>query len=164
MLKAIYAGSFDPITLGHVDIINRSLSLCDHLVVAVGENSSKKSTLSVLDRLNLIDKSLDFLNHKNISIESFKGLLVDYAKKNGAAILIRGIRSVSDFEYEINLANINGTLAPSIETIFLPTDPQLAMISSSMVKEIAKYGGDISKFVTPCVNKAIKQIYSSDLL
>ncbi|CAB4196827.1 CoaD Phosphopantetheine adenylyltransferase [uncultured Caudovirales phage] len=164
MLKAIYAGSFDPISLGHIDIINRSLKICDRLIVAVGINPDKKSTLSFIDRLNLIDKSLDSADYKNVSIESFKGLLVDFAKNNNASILIRGIRSVSDFEYEINLANVNKTLAPDIETVFLPTKPELAVISSSMIKEIAKHDGDISKFVTPCVNKAIKQIYHSDLL
>jgi len=151
MTKAIYAGTFDPITNGHLDIIRRSMQFCRQLVIAVGFNPTKSTMFSKDERINQIDKavdkSVDFLTATNITVVSFQGLLVDYAKEIDANILIRGIRSVSDFEYEINLANINKTLAPNIETVFLPTSPELAVVSSSMVKEIARNGGDIAKFV-----------------
>lgn len=155
----IYAGTFDPITNGHLDIIKRSLSFCDQLIIAVGINSSKNTMFSEKERLSLIGKTLDRItlsNSKIFSVVSFQGLLVDYAKEAVADILIRGIRSVSDFEYEINLANVNRTLMPTLETVFLPTSPELAVVSSSMVKEIAKHGGDISKFVPIHVAKAVQ--------
>lgn len=159
MIIGLYAGTFDPLTNGHIDIIKRSLSFCDHLIVGVGVNSSKKTIFSTEERITII-QNIPCINYelsKYIKVYSFNGLLVDYAKSINANILIRGIRSVSDFEYEINLANINKVLAPEIETVFLPTSPELAVVSSSMVKEIAKYGGDISKFVTTNVASAIKQ-------
>lgn len=151
MTKAIYAGTFDPITMGHMDIINRSMRFCRQLVIAIGVNPSKKTMFTEEERIKQInmavDKQLDFLTATNIQVVTFQGLLVEYAKEIGANILVRGIRSVSDFEYEINLANINKVLAPSIETVFLPTSPELAVVSSSMVKEVCKLGGNITKFV-----------------
>ena len=160
MTKAIYAGTFDPITFGHLDIIKRSMKFCKQLVIAVGFNPAKKTMFDYKQRENLINKTLeneiDFLTGTNIKVEEFDGLLVEYARQADADILIRGIRSVSDFEYEINLANINKTLAPNIETVFLPTSPELGVVSSSAVKEIAKYGGDISKFVPPYVAEFLK--------
>lgn len=159
MRKAIYAGTFDPITVGHLDIIKRSMQFCNQLVIAIGINPAKNTIFSEEERITQInkalDKSVDFLTATNIQVVSFQGLLVEYAKQIGANILVRGIRSVSDFEYEINLANINKVLAPSIETVFLPTSPELAVVSSSMVKEIAKCGGDISKFVPDHIVKEI---------
>jgi pantetheine-phosphate adenylyltransferase len=158
-VKAIYAGTFDPITNGHIDIIKRSMSFCSQLVVAIGVNPAKKTLFSEEERLNLIsqvvEKELEFLASTNVAAVSFQGLLVDYAREDRANILIRGIRSVSDFEYEINLASINKVLAPQIETVFLPTSPELAVVSSSMVKEIARYGGDIKRFVPEVVAKAV---------
>lgn len=151
MTKAVYAGTFDPITSGHLDLIDRSLKLCDKLIVAVGVNSAKKTVFSEMERVYLINKTLENYfsqsSYERISVTSFDGLLVNYAKDAGASLLIRGIRSVSDFEYEINLAGVNKTLDHTIETVFLPTNPRLSVVSSSMVKEIAKLGGDISKFV-----------------
>lgn len=154
MVKAVYPGTFDPITNGHLDIINRSLKFCDQLEVAIGINSSKKTLFSVEERISQVTntfysiyKKNEFFRISSINISSFQGLLVEYAKEIGSTVLIRGIRSVSDFEYEINLANINKVLAPEIETIFLPTSPNLAVVSSSMVKEVAKCGGDIRQFV-----------------
>jgi len=151
MVKAIYAGTFDPITNGHMDIIHRSMQFCDQLVIAIGINPAKKTMFTEEERIAQINKAIDtgvdFLTGTNIQVITFQGLLVEYAKQNGANILVRGIRSVSDFEYEINLANINKVLAPSIETVFLPTSPELAVVSSSMVKEVCKLGGDITKFV-----------------
>ena len=160
MIKAVYAGTFDPPTLGHLDIIGRSLKFCDRLTVAVGINSSKKTLFTVDERLQMIDQvayTLDFLNYTYISVLAFDGLLIDFAKQMGASILIRGIRSVSDFEYEINLASVNKILAPNIETVFLPTSPELAVVSSSAVKEIARYGGDVSKFVSVDISKQLKE-------
>src|SRR5271166_6727814 len=150
MVKALYGGTFDPFTNGHLDIMKRSLKFCDELVVAVGINSSKKTMFSVDERLRMIDQAanaLEFISATKVSAASFDGLLVEFAKQIGATILIRGIRSVSDFEYEINIAGINKTLASNIETVFLPTSPELSVVSSSMVKEIARYDGDVSGFV-----------------
>jgi pantetheine-phosphate adenylyltransferase len=159
MIKAIYAGTFDPITAGHLDIIKRSMQFCNKLVIAIGLNPAKQTMFTEEERIKQINTTLDqeveFLTSTNIQVTSFQGLLVEFAKQIDAQILIRGIRSVSDFDYEINLANINKVLAPSIETVFLPTSPDLAVVSSSMVKEVAKLGGDIKKFTSPHVVKAI---------
>jgi pantetheine-phosphate adenylyltransferase len=154
---------FDPITNGHIDIISRSLKFCDKLIIGVGINPGKTPFFSVKERLQLIAKFLvsefgnpDKLSYMptTVSAISFDNLLTDFAREMKAKVLIRGIRSVSDFEYEINLAGINKMLAPEIETIFIPTDPTLATISSSMVKEICKFGGDISQFVPDYVAQA----------
>lgn len=157
MVKAIYAGTFDPITVGHIDIIRRSMAFCDELIIAIGYNSAKQTLFSVDERVAQINSFLDSdqLFDKN-SVSSFQGLLADYAREVKANILIRGIRSVSDFEYELTLAGVNKTLAPNIETIFLPTSPNLAVVSSSMVKEIARHNGPLSTFVTPKVEEAIR--------
>lgn len=158
MTKAIYAGSFDPFTEGHADIIKRSKSFCNELVIGVGVNSSKKTMFDVMERVAMIgDAVAPLIQNNSWKAVPFFGLLVDFAKEEKADILIRGIRSVSDFEYEINLANINKILAPNIETLFLPTSPDLAVVSSSMVKEIAKYNGDISKFVPKHIELALKK-------
>lgn len=160
MTIGIYAGTFDPITNGHIDIIKRSISFCKQLIIAVGVNPAKKTMFTEPERVLLInkviEKELDFLTGTNVVASTFNGLLVDYAKEVKANILIRGIRSVSDFEYEINLANINKTLAPNIETVFLPTSPDLAVVSSSAAKEIAKHGGKVDKFVPSYVASAIE--------
>jgi pantetheine-phosphate adenylyltransferase len=153
MCKAIYPGTFDPLTNGHNDIITRSLEFCDQLVVAIGINPNKKTMFSEEERIDLIRSR--FAHFVAIKVVSFQGLLVEYAKQIGATIIVRGIRSVSDFEYEINLANINKVLAPSIETVFLPTSPELAVVSSSMVKEVARLGGDITRFVPAHVAHAV---------
>lgn len=158
----VYAGTFDPISKGHLDIISRSLSFCDELIIAVGVNSAKKTLFDEDSRKDLIKRSICFefsSDWHDIRIESFQGLLTEYAKKVKADILIRGIRSVSDFEYEINLANINKVLAPEIETVFIPTSPSLAVVSSSAAKEIAKYGGDVSKFVAKPVAEALYESF-----
>lgn len=159
MVKAIYAGTFDPITSGHMDIIHRSMKFCDELVIAIGINPQKNSMFTEEERTKQITKATDngmaHLLDVELTVTSFQGLLVEYAKQIGANILVRGIRSVSDFEYEINLANINKTLEPTIETVFLPTSPTLAVVSSSMVKEVARHGGDISQFVPKGIVEAI---------
>ena len=138
VVKGLYAGTFDPITNGHVDLIHRSLKFCDKLIVAIGVNPAKKTLFSEMERIKLINQSLEsnfsYSEYNRISVTSFEGLLVEYVKDTNANLLIRGIRSVSDFEYEINLAGVNKTLFPQIETAFLPTDPTLSVVSSSMVK------------------------------
>lgn len=153
----IYPGTFDPITNGHLDIIKRSMEFCSHLIIGIGVNSSKKTMFSELNRIQLIKDSVLSFKKNRITVTSFDGLLVDFAKKENAKVLIRGIRNVSDFEYEINLASINKTIAPEIDTVFLPTSPELAVVSSSMVKEIAKFGGDISRFVPKHVEGLLKE-------
>lgn len=159
MTLAIYAGTFDPLTMGHLDIIKRSLKFCDGLIIGIGINPMKKTTFTDVERIDMINKTL--YQHKiyTVIIQPFQGLLVKFAKDMGANLLIRGIRSVSDFEYEITLANTNKVLAPEIETLFLPTSPNLAVVSSSMVKEIARYGGDISTFVEKPVQEYLTQFF-----
>lgn len=153
---------FDPITNGHIDIIERSIgNLCDELIIAIGINPAKKPFLDLETRLDLIKFSLNvkFGNHEDgFKVTSFEGLLVEFAREQGANILIRGIRSVSDFEYELNLFNVNATLAPSIQTVFLPTRPELAVVSSSMVKELARHRADISKFVPNIVANEVYKV------
>ena len=156
----IYAGSFDPITKGHLDLIKRAQPLCNKLIIAVGANSNKKSLFSAVKRIDLISSCLRLnqnLDISNISVTSFDGLLVDFARKNNANVLIRGIRSVSDFEYEMTLSLANKLLDPNIETVFLFADPKFTVFSSSMVKEIASHGGNLSEFVEPIVDKALEE-------
>lgn len=158
---AILAGTFDPITNGHLDIIGRSVRhLCDTLIIAIGINPAKKPLLSLEDRIRCIQFGLNIKlgRYDEFQIISFEGLIVDAAKKHGANILIRGVRNVTDFEYEMNLAQINSMLAPDIQTIFLPTKPELASVSSSMVKELARFGADISKYVPDVVAKEVYKV------
>ncbi len=145
MRKAVYAGSFDPITFGHLDIIERSSKMVDELVVGVLCNSAKNSLFSLEERVNMIKEITKDL--PNVKVESFDGLLVDYMEQIGANIIIRGLRAVTDFEYELQLAQINHVQKESIETVFLITNLKYSYLSSTIVKEIASYGGDISKFV-----------------
>ncbi|MCQ2789893.1 MAG: pantetheine-phosphate adenylyltransferase [bacterium] len=145
MKIAIYPGSFDPITKGHLDVLNTAAEIFDKVIIAVSKNTSKKGFLSVEDRVKLIKESVADL--ENVEVDSFEGLTVQYAKSKGAKILIRGLRAVSDFEFEMQLSQSNTTLAPEIKTIFLTTRPRYNFISSSTVKEIIAMGGDISKFV-----------------
>jgi pantetheine-phosphate adenylyltransferase len=156
----IYAGSFDPITLGHLDIIERALRFCDALDIAVGINGAKSSLFSTDERLRLIDRSLierfSISNYQRMRAVSFSNLLVEYARSVSANFIIRGIRNSADFEYEANLANINAALAPEIETVFLNTKPHLAMVSSSAAKEIARLGGDVGSFVLPLVAQKMR--------
>lgn len=159
MKIGLYPGTFDPITNGHLDLVKRSMNFCDQLIILIGVNSAKKTLFSIEERISLIKKSLvtniNFLNRTNINVTSYNGLIVDYARDNNVSIMIRGIRSVSDFEYEINLANINKALIPYIDTVFLPTASELAVVSSGMVKEIAKHKGNIDQFVPTVVAEAL---------
>ncbi|MBR4755066.1 MAG: pantetheine-phosphate adenylyltransferase [Lachnospiraceae bacterium] len=145
MTRGIYPGSFDPVTFGHLDIIERSAGIVDELIVAVLINSAKKSLFSVSERVKMLSELLE--GHDNIKVESFDGLLVDYARSKEASIIVRGLRAVTDFEYELQIAQMNRTIYSEIDTIFLTTSLEYAYLSSSIVKEVASYGGDISHFV-----------------
>ena len=154
----IYPGSFDPITYGHLDIIQRSLNVVDELIIGVSNNKSKDHLISVDDRLELINQSIQSLPKEDldkIKVEKFDNLLVHYVKSKNASLIIRGLRAVSDFEYEFQIASINRSQNPEIESVFFTPDEKLTFISSSMVKELASYGGDISKFVHADINHAL---------
>lgn len=151
---AIYPGSFDPITKGHLDILERACKMFDKVIIAVLKNSSKKSYLPVEDRVKLIKQSVKDI--KNTDVAYFEGLTVEYAKKMGAKFLIRGLRAVSDFEYEMQLSQANMSIAPDIGTVFLITKPEYNFISSGIVKELASYGEDVSKFVPKSVSDYFK--------
>ena len=156
MKIAIYPGSFDPITKGHLDVLETGAEIFDKVIIAVAKNSAKHGFLTIEERMELIKKSCTHLN--NVEVDSFDGLTIDYAEKKEATILLRGLRAVSDFEYEMQLSQTNNSLAPSITTVFLITKPKYNFISSSTVKEIAKYKGDISKFVPQSVVKYFQEI------
>ena len=145
---AIYAGSFDPITRGHEDLINRSCEFVDHLVVAVAVNSSKKALFTTDERVELIRAAT--VDNRCVEVTSFEGLLVDFARKLGAKFNIRGLRAVSDFEYEMEMAQMNYRLA-EVETLFMTANPLYSFLRSSLVKEIARYGGDVSGLVPQVV-------------
>ena len=145
MKKALFAGSFDPFTNGHLDILKQASEIFDEVIVAVAYNSEKKGFLPVEKRLGLIIKSVTEL--ENVSVDSYEDLTINYAKKNGVNILVRGIRNASDFEYEQQIATVNRSLAPEITTIFFIPKPENAYISSSMVREVYLNNGNISEFV-----------------
>lgn len=147
MTRAICPGSFDPVTNGHINIIERSARLFDEVLVLVSTNSSKKPAFSMEERVELLRKST--AHFPNVRVEKLEGLLADYAYRAGADTLIKGLRAVTDFEYEFQLALINKKLNPHLETLFMTTDPQYMYLSSSMVREVGAYGGDISEFVPP---------------
>lgn len=149
----IYPGTFDPITLGHVDIARRAADLCESLIVAVAEAHHKRTVFSVPERVDMVKKALAEL--PNVQVMSFGGLLVDFARKVGARAVVRGLRAVSDFEYEFQMAWMNRRLCPMLETVFLMPSEEYAFLSSSLVKEIAALGGDVSSMVPPCVAKRL---------
>lgn len=155
MKIAIYPGSFDPITLGHIDVLKDGAQMFDKVIITVSNNISKNALLTVEERLNLIKQSVKDI--PNVEVDSFDGLTVEYAKSKGATILLRGLRAVSDFEYEMQLSQTNRSLDESIKTVFLITKPEYNFISSSSVKEILKNNGDISKFVPKPVNDYLKR-------
>jgi pantetheine-phosphate adenylyltransferase len=152
---AIYPGSFDPITNGHVDILRRALLLFDRVIVAVATNVRKQTLFTVEERADMIRASVG--EEARVEIDSFSGLLVDYAKKRGAGVLIRGLRAIADFEYEFQFAHMNRHLAPDVETVFLMTSDESFYVSSSLVKEVAAMGGDITRIAPPAVVQALKK-------
>ena len=160
MKTAIYPGTFDPITHGHIDVIKKSLNIFDRVIVATTDNINKNYYFSIEDRLNMINNSLfkDLkLNKKKIKVISFDNLTIDICKKYNASTIIRGLRAVSDFEYEFQLAGMNKKISTNIETMFLMSDVENQIISSKFVKEIANLGGKIDRFVTKSVAKELKK-------
>jgi len=151
---AIYPGSFDPLTLGHVDIIERGAGLFDTIVVSVLRHVDKEPLFSVEDRLKTIRET--FVHRDNVEADSFAGLLVDHANKRGANVIVRGLRAISDFEYEFQMALMNRRLAVNIETVFMMPAQEYSFVSSRMVKEVARLGGDISGLVPPGVELQLK--------
>ena len=155
MSKAVYAGTFDPMTFGHVDVATRAAHVFDHLTLAVAEDPRKTLMFTTTERLELAKATLAHL--KNVEVVSFGGLLVDWARQRGIHTLIRGLRAFSDFEYEFQMALTNRKLAPDIETMFLMPNEDFSYVSSSMVREIASLGGDAAKFVPPVVAAALQK-------
>jgi pantetheine-phosphate adenylyltransferase len=154
MRIAIYAGSFDPITRGHEDLMMRSLAFVDRLIVAVASNLSKTPVFTADERVGLIRAAI--AEEKRIDVKSFDGLLVDFARSVNAGLLIRGLRAVSDFEYEYQMALMNRHLAPGLETVFMVPSLDTTYISASLVREVARFGGDVSGLVHPAVAKALR--------
>ena len=155
MRKAVYPGSFDPVTYGHLDVIRRSSSLVDELIVGVLNNNTKTPLFSVEERVKILLEVTKDL--PNVQSESFSGLSVEFAKQSGAQFIVRGLRAITDFDYELQMAQTNRVLNPDIDTIFLTTSLEYAYLSSSTVKEVASYGGDISKLVPGAV---VDRIYN----
>lgn len=158
MRIAVYPGSFDPVTLGHMDIISRSSKLFDKLIVGILVNSSKVPLFSAEERVNMIKGVVS--EYANVEVRSFDGLLVEFARLCKATAVVRGLRAVTDFEYELQMSQTNHIIAPDIDTIFLTTNLNYAYLSSSVVKEVARYGGDISKFVAPEVRRLVLEKYN----
>jgi len=151
---AVYPGSFDPITNGHLDIVKRASRLYDKVIIGVLDNSSKKPMFSSIERKEMIDENIKDI--PNVSCDVFSGLLVDFAKQNGATVIVKGLRTVADFEYEFQMALLNKALNPEYETMFMMTDSKYSYISSSMVKEVAKYNGELDGLVPHNVILKIK--------
>ena len=154
MKRAVYPGSFDPVTYGHLDIIRRSAALVDELIVGVLQNNHKKPLFSLEERVKILLEATKDMS--NVRVEAFTGLSIDFVKKSDAQFLVRGLRAITDFDYELQMAQTNRIMAPDVDTIFLTTSLQYAYLSSSTVKEVEYYGGDISKFVPPEVVRAIQ--------
>jgi pantetheine-phosphate adenylyltransferase len=155
MAKALYPGTFDPVTLGHIDLIERALHLFDEVTVAIATSESKIPLFTLEERIEHIETI--FEGNKNIKVIGFTGLVVDLAKEEESNILIRGLRAVSDFEYELQLANMNRAMSPDLESIFLTPKAKFSFLSSTLVREIASMGGEISSFVDPVIEKALKE-------
>jgi pantetheine-phosphate adenylyltransferase len=157
MRRAIYPGSFDPVTLGHLDIISRASRIFDRIIVAVPVNPSKTASFSVEERMELLHRVCAEERLENVEIDKVTGLLADYAREKGAMTIIKGLRAMSDFEYEFQQALTNKKLNPELETMFLATSAENMFLSSSMVKQVAGFGGDISHFVPACILQTIKE-------
>ncbi len=158
MNTVAYPGTFDPITNGHSDLVERASKLFDRVIVAVAESPKKRPLLPLEQRVALTKEALSHLD--NVEVVGFSGLLAEFLRKHDANVILRGLRAVSDFEYEFQLANMNRKLAPEAESLFLTPDEHLSFISSTLIREIASLGGDVAEFVHPSVNAALKQHFS----
>ena len=156
MNKAIYPGTFDPITRGHEDLVLRAASLFDHVVLAIADSPSKRPFFSLEARVQMARDALT--GHPNVEVTGFSGLLMDFLRSQGARIILRGLRAVSDFEYEFQMAGMNRKLYPDVETIFLTPGEQYMFISATMVREIAALGGDVSHFVNPVILSRLRRM------
>ena len=155
--KAVYPGSFDPLTNGHIDIIKRAAKLYDEISVAVLINTNKKELFSIEERVKLIENEIKDL--PNVRVDSFHGLLVNYCEANEIGVIIRGLRAVSDYEYEMQIAQMNRSLSQAVETVFLMTNTKYSFLSSSIVKEVARFGGNIAEIVPGPVAEKLKEKY-----
>lgn len=151
----VYPGTFDPITLGHADIIRRGAKLVDRLVVGVTTNPSKDPMFTPAERMAMVEREVGALGLANVEVVGFDALLMKFAERQGATVIVRGLRAVADFEYEFQMAGMNQQLNANIETVFLMADVSLQPIASKLVKEIARFGGDISRFVSPAVREEV---------
>ena len=159
MSIAVYPGSFDPVTLGHIDVIRRASKLFDHLIIGVLNNRAKTPLFSVEERVKMLEEVTKDI--PNVEVQSFDGLLIDFMRQNHAKVIVRGLRAITDFEYELQLAQMNRVIAPEIDTLFLTTNLKYAYLSSSMAKEVAMYGGDISEFLDPVIAKQVQEKYEA---
>lgn len=155
MLRAVYPGSFDPVTYGHLDIIRRSCHMVDELIVGVLYNKAKMPLFSVEERVRMLEETTKDL--PNVKVVPFEGLLVEFARKMEARMVVRGLRAVTDFEYELQMAQTNHKLEPAVETVFLTTSLEHSYLSSTIVKEVAAFGGDISQFVPETIERRIQE-------
>ena len=155
MQRAVYPGTFDPMTMGHVDLVKRASKLFDSVIIAIASSDSKKPMFTLEERIEIGNKI--FADDPKVEVVGFSGLLVNFAKENNANILIRGLRVVADFEYEFQLANMNRAMSPDIESVFLTPKEEYSYISSSLVKEIASMGGDVKRFVDPVTLEALNR-------
>ena len=155
MKIAIYPGTFDPVTNGHIDILERALKLFDKVIITIARNTAKNPLFTEEERITLLQRATK--HFKNVEVDSFEGLLVEYVEKRGAISVVRGLRAMTDFEYELQMALMNRKLDETMETIFLMPNEKYTYLSSNFVREIARLGGDVSKFVPPVVLKALRQ-------
>ena len=163
MRTAVYPGSFDPVTFGHLDIIERSSKMVDRLIVGVLDNGLKNPLFSVEERVTMLEEVTSYL--PNVTVTSFHGLLVDFARQCGAGLVVRGLRAITDFEYELQMSQTNRIMCPQLDTIFLTTDLRYAYLSSHTVREVGRFGGDLSAFVPPViVEQVLKKFGHTDLI
>ena len=163
MRTAVYPGSFDPVTFGHLDIIERSSKMVDRLIVGVLDNGLKNPLFSVEERVTMLEEVTSHLS--NVTVTSFHGLLVDFARQCGAGLVVRGLRAITDFEYELQMSQTNRIMCPQLDTIFLTTDLRYAYLSSHTVREVGRFGGDLSAFVPPViVEQVLKKFGHTDLI
>lgn len=156
---AVYAGSFDPPTYGHFDLIERASKLFTNVIIAIGRHPTKKPLFSLEERISMlreISRDMD-----NVTVDSFDGLLIHYCEKKNARVIVRGLRAATDFEYELQIAHANADMSPMIDTVFLPTRTKYTFISASLIREIASHGGDVSHYVPAIVNEALKSKFSA---